>query len=147
MPSSASNSITREKMEVRRLKAVELFAAGQSQRTIARTLGVSSMSVSRWHDALTKGGPAALKRRRSPGRPPRLDFAQLEPELRVLYADAVGHDRTAEGFRDLIAARYHVRYDPDHVYRIMRKLGLKDRVQSPRRKPLPTFVRREVAYA
>jgi transposase len=39
----------RDRLEVRRLRAAELFGAGVRQAEVARRLGVSAQAVSGWH--------------------------------------------------------------------------------------------------
>jgi transposase len=74
----------------------------------------------------------ALRKRRAPGRPSRLTATQLVDAAEVYRggARAAGFDSdrwTTARFADAIFARFAVRYDPDHVGRIMHRLGLRER--------------------
>jgi Winged helix-turn helix len=60
---------------------------------VARQLGVSKQSASRWHAAWTAGGPEALHSKGPSGLPPRLSDADLE-----CLATALGHGAGAHGF-------------------------------------------------
>ena len=81
--------LTREQMEERRREGARLLRQGKvSQGTVARQLGVSRMSVSRWDKQLAMGGLRALHRRSAPGRPPRLSEAQSQRLLRQLQRGA-----------------------------------------------------------
>src|SRR5215211_1919409 len=55
----------------RRLQAAELFAQDVHQAEVARTLGVSRQTVSRWHARWQADGTAGLQSRGASGRAPR----------------------------------------------------------------------------
>jgi transposase len=61
----------RASRQARRLQAAELFTRGMRPAAVARQLGVSKQSASRWHAAWTAGGPEALHSRGPSGLPPR----------------------------------------------------------------------------
>jgi putative transposase len=66
--------LTLEQMEERRLAAATLLRQGRfSQAEIARQLGVSRASVSRWAATLAQQGRPGLAARARTGRVPRLD--------------------------------------------------------------------------
>jgi transposase len=74
----------------------------------------------------------SLRKRRAPGRPSRLDATQLSGVAEVYRsgARAAGFETdrwTTSRFADAIFVRFGVRYDPDHVGRIMHRLGLRER--------------------
>src|SRR5947209_7142546 len=82
--------LTREQMEERRVAAGRLLRAGTlSQAEVAREVGVSRASVTRWKQRLTCGGVRALRRRRAPGRASRLTAAQWRQLGRALDRGAV----------------------------------------------------------
>ena len=58
-------------LEERRLHAAELFAQDVHQAKVARTLGVSRQTVSRWHARWQADGSAGLASRGAPGRAPQ----------------------------------------------------------------------------
>ena len=62
--------ITRPQMESRLKGSVPLLRSDISQRDVARRMGVSSTTVSRWARSLAGGGD--LKATKTPGRPVRL---------------------------------------------------------------------------
>jgi putative transposase len=137
MDTAADSILTRDEMESRRLMAAEELQSGLSQSQVARKFGVSRTTASRWHRALNGKGVEALRKRRAPGRPSRLSTDQLNlvAELCKAGPRAAGYDSdrwTTMRFADAIHARFGVRYDPDHVGRIMHRLGLRDR-KRPRR--------------
>lgn len=111
--------LTPMQLEQRRLAAARLLRGGRlSAAAIARRLGVSRQSVSRWRRALMAEGRPGLRRRSHPGRPPRLTPAQWD-ELAALLArgaTAAGFDterwtlrRVAAVIRRQFGVRYHFR--------------------------------------
>jgi transposase len=62
---------TPAQLEERRLAAGLLRAGRVTQAEIARRLGVSRASVTRWKQRLARGGVRGLRRRAPPGRPSR----------------------------------------------------------------------------
>jgi transposase len=81
------------RLEVRRLRAAELFGAGVRRAEVARLLGVSAQAACVWHARWQTGGAAALRSRGSSGPAPRLSDAQLATVEQVLLEGA-----TANGF-------------------------------------------------
>ena len=137
METAAQGILTRDEMESRRLLAAEDLQRGLSQSQVARKFGVSRTTASRWHRALAGNGVEALRKRRAPGRPSRLNTEQLRVAAEIYKAgprtSGFDTDRwTTARFADAIQARFAVRYDPDHVGRIMHRLGLRERTRTRR---------------
>ncbi len=127
--------LNRDEMERRRLDAACELLQGISQSKVARKYGVSRTTASRWHRALSDKGTEALKKRRATGRPPRLTTDQFRqiPQIHSLGASQFGFpdDRwTTVRLAVAIEKTFGVRYDNDHVGRLMSKLGLR----SPRQR-------------
>ena len=132
METAAQGILTRDEMESRRLLAAQDLQNGLSQSQIARKFGVSRTTASRWHRALHRRGVDSLRKRRATGRPSRLTREQRQEVVNLYQGGA-----QASGFHDdrwttarLASAIYHrfgIRYDPDHVGRIMHQLGLRPR--------------------
>jgi len=131
--------------EGRRLRAWELAQQGWTQDAIAAALGVTQGAVSQWlKRARAGGGVAALRRRPSPGRPPKLTPAQRAhlPALLGRGAEAFGFRGdlwTAPRVAAVIQTQFGVRYHPAHVSRLLRALGW-----SPQ-KPLQRATQRDAA--
>jgi transposase len=124
--------LTRDEMESRRLMAAQDLQTGVSQSKVARKYGVSRTTASRWQRALSGKGVEALRKRRAPGRPSRLSKDQLQGVAELYQAGprAAGFESdrwTTQRFAEAINAKFAVRYDPDHVGRIMHRLGLRER--------------------
>src|SRR5437773_3649886 len=80
--------------EWRRFRALQLKQQGWYQRDIAAALDVAEETVSRWLARARDGGPAALRGRPRPGRPPKLSDAQ-----KGLIPEFLWHGLDAYGFR------------------------------------------------
>jgi transposase len=121
--------LTREQMEARRLAAGRLLRVGRlSQAEVAREVGVSRASVTRWKARLAGGGLRALRRRRAPGRPSRLTAAQWRRLGRVLDrgAPAAGFETEQWTLRRVAAVverTFGVRYHPRSLGRALRAQG------------------------
>jgi putative transposase len=123
--------LNRDEMEKRRLEAAGDFLNGLSQSKVARKFGVSRTTASRWHRMITEKGPESLRKRRATGRPCRLSAEQMRliPELYAQGASRHGFDDdrwTTARLAAVIERRFGVRYDQDHVGRLMHKLGLRE---------------------
>ena len=115
-------------MEARRLAAIPLLRRGESLSSIARKLGVSRQAVFVWDRQLHRRGETGLCSRRRPGRPPKLARARLArlPRLLAQGAEAYGFSSpiwTTQRVADLIWRRFRVRYDRDHVCRLLHRFG------------------------
>src|ERR1700741_496703 len=64
-------------LEARRYEAARLFARGESQAAVARTLGATRAAAHRWFHAWQGEGRTALKAAGRAGRKPRLEAPQL----------------------------------------------------------------------
>jgi len=125
-------------MESRRLLAAQDLQRGLSQSQVARKFGVTRTTASRWCRALSGSGVEGLRKRRAPGRPSRLNAEQLHIVSEVYRsgprASGLDADRwTTARFAEAIQTRFGIRYDPDHVGRIMHRLGLRERRRNRRR--------------
>ena len=138
METAAQGILTRDEMESRRLLAAQDLQRGLSQSQVARKFGVTRTTASRWCRALSGSGVEGLRKRRAPGRPSRLNAEQLHIVSEVYRSGprAIGFDVdrwTTARFAEAIQTRFGVRYDPDHVGRIMHRLGLRERRRNRRR--------------
>ena len=119
-------------METRRLAAAHELLTGITQSQVARRYGVSRTTASRWQRSIVQKGMDGLRKRRATGRPSRLTADQVET-IRQMYVDgAVAHgfsqDRWTTGrLTEAIHRRFGIRYDRDHVGRLMHKFGLRER--------------------
>ena len=125
-------SLNREEMERRRLEAAQDLLNGLSQSKVARKFSVSRTTASRWYRALANKGVDSLKRRKATGRPSRLTreqltrLAQIYSEAPIAYGYPDDHWTTAR-MAVVIESQFGVRYDRDHVGRLLCKLGLRER--------------------
>ena len=95
---------------------------------MAAALGVTQGAVSQWLKRVRAGGVVALRRRTSPGTPPK-----LTPEQRAQVPALLAQGAEAFGFRGdlwtaprvaaVLQARFGVQYHPAHLSRLIRALG------------------------
>src|SRR4029453_10231352 len=106
----------RERLQARRLRAAELFAAGVRQAEVARQLGVSRQSVHLWYRRWQAEGADGLRSRGPTGPAPRLSDGQLQQVEQALLKGAgangfVGElwtlDRIAVVLEGLTGGRHH----------------------------------------
>jgi len=129
MSDSIDSSKAADWREGRRLRAFELKQEGWSQQNIARALGVGKGAVSQWMKrAREGGGKEALRKRSSPGAPPRLSADQRARLPGLLEKGAVAHGFrgevwTCQRVARVIKREFGVGYHPAHVSRILKGLG------------------------
>src|SRR5215213_9030200 len=114
--------------EWRRMQAWRLKRGGWKQRDIAVALGASESAVSQWVTAARAGGSDDLLARPAPGRPAKVDPAQLR-----LLPDFLWHGPEAYGFRgevwtcarvaQVLQEELGVAYSTSQVSRLLRGLG------------------------
>ena len=127
--------LTLGQMEERRLAAATLLRQGRlSQAEIARHLGVSPASVSRWAGTLAQQGRRGLEAQPITGRPPRLDekaWARLSRLLdRGAIAAGFATERwTLKRIAALIEREFGVHYHPRYLERPLKAHGFS--VQRP----------------
>jgi transposase len=127
--------LTPGQMEERRLEAARLLRQGRlSQAEIARQLGASRASVSRWAATLAQDGQRGLEARPIPGRSPRLDEKAWVRLGRLLDRGAVAAGFATERWTlkriaALIECEFGVRYHPRYLERPLRAHGFS--VQRP----------------
>jgi transposase len=120
---------TPAQLEERRLAAARLLRAGRlTQAEIARRVGVSRASVTRWKGRLGRDGLRGMRRRASPGRPSRLRPAQWAQLLRLLRGSAVAAGFETERWTlrriaALVERTFGVRYHPRSLRPALRARG------------------------
>ena len=102
-----------------------MFRAGTKQAEVARSLGVSRQSVSRWYKDWQKAGTRALKAAGRAGRKPKIGAAELKridsALRRGARANGFGSDLwTLRRVGKVIEAITGVHYHQGHVWRILR---------------------------
>jgi transposase len=119
---------TAQHLEARRRRAVELLGQDKTLTEVARLVGASVSSVSRWRDVVAGHGKQALAPKPVPGRPPRLSEAQKRRLLKALASgpcrwgfatDLWTCARVGQVIRRLFDVEYHV----DYVGTLLHKLG------------------------
>lgn len=115
-------------LEERRMKAIGLWQQGETQAAVARRFGVEPQTVARWVHQFRLHGMAGLKKAKQAGRKPKLDQKQREvlEKLLLLGPQRMGYETpgwTCPRVADLIEGRFGVRYNPDHIWKLLNALG------------------------
>jgi transposase len=125
----------RDWREGRRLRALELLAAGYRASEIARVLGVSPGAVSQWSKRARNGGASALFRKKRHGRGARLSATQLAELRLILVERANGLAWTTRSVAAIIDEKWGIQYSRAHVSRILKALGVQVAVRGSARVP------------
>jgi transposase len=117
-----------EELERRRRRALALLEEGMRPAEVARVVGTSRASVTRWRQAYEAGGREAIEAKPHPGGTSRLTDAQRKRLVRMLLQGPGQHGYSTELWTlsrvvDLIARTFGVRYHPSAVWHILRNLG------------------------
>ena len=115
-------------MEARRRRAAALLRKGLGVREVARRVDSSPSSVSRWKEAVEKGGFRALVAKAQPGRPARLSAQQKEHLLELLLQGPHAHGHanqlwTLARVAQVVEKNFGISYHPAHVWKILRACG------------------------
>jgi transposase len=111
-------------MELRRMRAADLFERGVIPAEIARQVGVAHQVVSEWRTAWRQGGRKALRSAGPAGRKSKLTDAQFTAVRNALIngAEANGYStdvwtvpRVAEVIEHVTGVSYH----PGHVWYLL----------------------------
>lgn len=124
-----------KELETRRRKGMRMLARGVPQAEVARRLGVSRQTTSTW-EAKRQEDPQAW-RRRSLGRPSRLEPAQRAKLSKMLVAGAVANGFPTELWTLarvalLIKKEFGFSYSTVQVWRMLRQLGFSSQRPSGR---------------
>jgi transposase len=115
-------------LEARRRRAIALLERGFKVREVARKIGCSPTSVSRWKAEVHSGAPEALRPKPTPGRPSRLSNKQRTRLLTLLLKGARAHGYSTDLWTlprvaEVIAKTFDVHYHPSHVWKILHGEG------------------------
>jgi len=115
---------TPQQLEKRRLQAIKLLKEGKKPAVVARWLGASKSSVSRWREIYQREGKDGLRPKPIPGRPPRLSNAQKAKLAGWLLRNPLAYGYktdiwTLKRVARLIEDRLHVRYNPNYVWQLL----------------------------
>ena len=117
-----------KELEQRRRLAVVLLQQGLTGSQVAKAVGASPASVTRWRQAYERRGGKALAAKPHPGRRPKLTARQRERLGRLLLQGPGKHGYATELWTlarvtEVIAVTFGVAYDPSQVWRILRAMG------------------------
>lgn len=117
-----------KELEQRRRQAISLLNQGLIPAQVARAVGTSRASVTRWRQAHEKKGDSALASKPHPGKPPRLTGGQRRRLLALLKQGPRRHGYSTELWTlrrvgEVIEKHFGVTYHPGHVWYVLRDLG------------------------
>jgi transposase len=117
---------TAAELERRRRRAVQLLEQGEAPAVVARILGVTRPSLHRWRRLARQGH--GLDAKPVSGAKRRLTDPQLKQLEALLDKGAPAHGFpnelwTAARVAQLIHRHFGVKYHPDYVLRLLRRLG------------------------
>jgi len=131
-------TLTREQMAERRAEGVSLLQAGEMhQAEMARHLGVSEATISKWKKVLEESGPKGLQARKASGRPPKMSVAQKEQLFEKLEEGALAAGFPTEQWtqarvKKVIEQEFGVHYHRDYISRLLKGLGWSVQKLDPR---------------
>ncbi|HET6427769.1 MAG TPA: IS630 family transposase [Phycisphaerae bacterium] len=114
-------------LEQRRRLAISLLEQGMKPAHVAKAVGTSRASVTRWRQAWQDGGSEAVAAKPHPGKPPRLTVAQRRRLARLLLQGARKHGYSTDLWTlarvaEVIAVHFGVAYHPGHVWYVLRSM-------------------------
>lgn len=117
-----------EELERRRRQAMAMLERGMTPAAVARALGTSRASVTRWRQAVEAGGQEALAPKPHPGGKSRLTVGQRKRLIRMLLQGPRKHGYGTELWTlarvaEVIAVTFGVEYHPSAVWHILRAMG------------------------
>jgi len=112
----------------RRVRAGRMLLAGKRPTEVATAVGVARQTVYTWKALLDEGGIDALRAVPDPGRPAKLDEAQLVQVRAALLQSPTEHGFgtelwTLKRVATLIERMHGVRFGQTQVWRILGSLG------------------------
>jgi len=115
-------------LEQRRRLAVSLLEQGMKPVKVAKAVGTSRASVTRWRQAYEASGPNALRAKPHPGGKSRLTAVQRKRLVRLLLQGPGKHGYGTELWTlarvaEVIAVNFGVEYHPSAVWHILRAMG------------------------
>jgi transposase len=105
-----------------------LFDQGMKLAAVARAVGTSRASVTRWRQAVEARGEEALESKPHPGGTSRLTAGQRRRLIRLLVRGPRKHGYHTELWTlarvaEVIAVTFGVEYHPSAVWHILRAMG------------------------
>ncbi len=119
---------TAAELERRRRVAMGLIDQGMKPAAVARAVGTSRASVTRWRQEYEGGGLQAMVAKPHPGGRSRLTDGQRKRLVRMLLQGPRKHGYGTELWTlgrvaELIAVTFGVEYHPSTVWHILRSMG------------------------
>jgi len=118
----------RDSYLAKRIQGLLLVSSGMAERQAAEIVKVKRRTLQEWIFKYRRGGLAALEKGPYPGRSPKLTEAQFEELGRIIEQgpETAGLDSdvwTVPLAVDLVNRLFGVKYHPDHMRKILKRLG------------------------
>jgi len=115
-------------LERRRRRSMVLLDQGMRPAAVARSVGTSRASVTRWRQAYETFGPNAMRAKPHPGGKCRLTAVQRKRLVRLLLQGSGKRGYGTELWTlarvaEVIAVNFGVEYHPSGVWHLLRSLG------------------------
>lgn len=128
---------TPKELEARRMRVIALLQEGHAVQEVARLVGATPVSVSRWKQVYKRDGKEGLQAKPHLGPKPKLQAAQRQKVVKLLLKGPLscGYRTdlwTLERVAHLIQKQFGVTYHPGHIWYILR--SLKWSCQKPERR-------------
>jgi transposase len=124
-------------LEDRRRRAIDLLSEGKTPSQVAEIVGVVRQTVQRWKAMVREGGKRALK-----AKPQHVPKCRLSGEQQQELGKIIAAGASASGYStdlwttariaEVIWQQFKIRYNHDHVGRLLHRLGYS--CQKPSRK-------------
>jgi len=130
--------LTRTQMAERRAEGAKLLQAGEMNQTqIARHLGVTEATVSKWKKKLSTEGAEGLQPRQATGRPQKLDDEAKQSLLKILETGPQASGFPTEQWtqvriKQVIKREFGVSYHQNYISYLLHDLGWSVQKPDPR---------------
>lgn len=122
--------LDRQALEAIRIRAVKRVEAGESPEVVIKALGFTRSQIYEWLAKYREGGVDALRRRKAPGKAPKLSGEQLKKVYRLVVGNNPRQLKfefalwTRAMIREMIRREFGVKLSEVSVGRLLKKLGL-----------------------
>ncbi|MBC7006430.1 transposase [Photobacterium sp. BZF1] len=110
-----------------RLLALAHFKDGKNRTEISRSLKVSRSSVNNWVSRYIKHGLDGLEDKPRSGRPSTLSQEQiqrLQNYIEIWNVENEDQKLTGVEINSFIKDEFQVEFEPSHIYRLMKRIGM-----------------------
>lgn len=135
MRANDGRKLDRATQEAIRVRAINQVKSGQSPELVAKTLGINRTTIYDWMAKHRDGGLSALKRRKAPGRPPKINGKMIKWIYDLITLKNPQHLKfefalwTREMIQVALLKKYGIKLSLPSIGRLLGQLGFT--VQKP----------------